>query len=231
MDEYEKKDVQRERWIIVSQIVQTAVICLGAAKSHLCCLGAITAGPLSRGQQHVFRGLQRRWPKHAPKQRREREEERGAMWGGRKAGWIQFCCRLRLMPAGDLLKPSPPSQPASQGSCEGINQNFIQASPDTSTMSQSSKNKNHSWGNKVSPETSSFSMETIYVIDQLWKGGVGVGIHFWFDFLSFSWEFQWFGVLILPEKRFYYMENRISKKCCMSDFLCIVSECQITLAN
>lgn len=83
-------------------------------------------------------------------------------------------------------------------------------------MSQSSKNKNYSWGNKVKPETSSFSR----VISDL------LGKQFSIFFVGISMVFlkKW---LILPEKRFYYMENRIPKKCGISVCLCIVSECQM----
>lgn len=73
-----KKKREAERWIIVTQIVQATVICLGKAKSHFAVWSYYRRSTLSRGQQNVFQGFQKRWLKQAPKQRREREEA----WGG-----------------------------------------------------------------------------------------------------------------------------------------------------
>lgn len=189
-----KKDVQRERWIIVSQIVKTAVICLGAAKSHLCCLELLppvhsAGGSSTCSEVYKGGGWSTRWSRDVNR----RKSEGLCEVGGKQVGSSSAAdCGLCLQEICWNL-PLPASQPASQGSCEGINQNFIQASPDTSTMSQSSKNKNYSWGNKVSPETCSFSMETIYVIDQLWKEGGGGGNPFliWFSIFFMGISMVW----------------------------------------
>lgn len=74
-------------------------------KSSLLC-GAVTASPLSAGGSSTCSEVSK-----AEAKTQIREEARGVIGGGSKAGWIQFCCRLRLRPAGDLLNPSPPSQP------------------------------------------------------------------------------------------------------------------------
>lgn len=79
MDEYGKKRCAEGEMNNCQSDCADCCYLLGRRQKSSLLSGAITAGPLSRGQQHVFRGLQRRWPKHAPKQRREREEERGAM--------------------------------------------------------------------------------------------------------------------------------------------------------
>lgn len=134
---------------------QTAVICLGTAKSHLCCLELL---PPAHSQQ----GAAARVPRFTREVAEARAEAK--TWTGRS---VRGLCEVGVKQVGsssaadwglcrqEICWNLP--LPASQGSCEGINQDFIQTSPDTSTMSQSSKNKNYSWGNKVKPETSSFS--------------------------------------------------------------------------
>lgn len=65
---------------------------------------------------------------------------------------LQLCSRMRLLLAGDFLKPS---LPASFGPYEGINQGFARPGPDTLTTSPDqlqTKDKKYSWGNKLRPE-------------------------------------------------------------------------------
>lgn len=149
----QKKNVQGERWIIVTQTVQTAVIWT-QAEVIFAVWSYYHWSTLSRGQQHVLPSLQRRWLKRAAGENMSRRKSEGLcevevkqVGSSSAADWSlclqEICWNLPL--------------PVSQGSCEGINQDFIQAGPDTSTMSQTSKNKNYRWGNKVSPETSYFS--------------------------------------------------------------------------
>lgn len=155
MEDLKKKDAQRERWVIVTQVWETTVICLATAKSRLCCS---TCCHIYKGDGQSTCRAKKAWTSR--KYEGLCEVEVNQVGSSSAADWglcLQEICW------------NPPL-PASQGSCKGINQDFIQASPDTLTMSQSSKNKNYSWGNKVSSETSYFSMETIYVIDQEWKG-------------------------------------------------------------
>lgn len=159
---WKKKDVQWERWIIVTQTVQTAVIWT-QPKVIFTVWSYYHRSTLSRGQQHVLPSLQRRWLKHAAGENMSKRKSEGLCEVEVKQVGSSFAADWSLC-LQEICRNLP--LPASQGSCEGINQDFIQAGPDTSTMSQTSKNKNYSWGNKVSPETSYFSMETIYVIFQ-----------------------------------------------------------------
>lgn len=140
--------------------------CHSGFRNHCYLLGHSQKSSLP---QHVLPHLQRRWSKQPAGQTRKNKKNVNR----RK---YEGLCEVEVNRVGSSSAADwglclqeicwNPPLPASQGSCKGINQDFIQAGPDTLTMSQSSKNKNYSWGNKVSHETSYFSMETIYVIDQ-----------------------------------------------------------------